>query len=152
MRSLVGLAASFLLSMLATQLYATPGASEVLDQEEIQAIEARISQAEPRYQCFLYAKLVHDVTEESLHQYSAGNAKKAAGMLRKIQQLAQKISDTVTRKDKRLKKAQLLLHKTSFRLSELLRSSRYQDRALVEQTLSEVRQAEEQAMMQVFSN
>ena len=152
MRSLVGLAASFLLSMVATQLYAASRASDALDQQEIQAIEARISQAEPRYQCFLYAKLVSDVTQASVEQYAAGNTKKAAGLLRKIQQLAQKIGNTVTRKDKRLKKAELLLHNTSFRLRELLRSSNYQDRALVEQTLAEVNQADHKAIMQVFSN
>ncbi|MFP5207876.1 MAG: hypothetical protein ACLGRW_01155 [Acidobacteriota bacterium] len=152
MPSLVGLAASFLLSIVATQLYAAPRASQTLDQVEIQAIEARISQAEPRYQSFLYAKLVNDVTEASLQQYTAGNVSKAAGLLRKIQQLARRIQNTVTRKDKQLKKAELLLRNTSFRLSALLRSSSYQDRALVEQTLAEVRQAEQKAMLQVFSN
>ena len=152
MPSFVGLAASFLLSIVATQLYAAPRASQTLDQVEIQAIEARISQAEPRYQSFLYAKLVNDVTEASLQQYTAGNVSKAAGLLRKIQQLARRIQNTVTRKDKQLKKAELLLRNTSFRLSALLRSSSYQDRALVEQTLAEVRQAEQKAMLQVFSN
>jgi len=152
MRSSVGLAASLLLSMAMTQVYASSRNTEPIDQEAIQAMEAKISQAEPRYQCFLYARLVDQVTEVSVKQYAAGDVKKATGLLKKVQQLAQKIERTVTRKDKRLKNAELLLHNTSFRLTQLLHSSSYPDREVVAQTLAQVNQAERKALIQVFGN
>jgi hypothetical protein len=56
----------------------------------------------------------------------------------------------VTENDKRLKNAEILLRRTAFRLTEMLHSSSFEDRALVEQTLTQVNQAESEAMMQVF--
>jgi hypothetical protein len=71
-------------------------------------------------------------------------------MLKQIQQLAHKIHLSLAEDDKRLKNAEILLRQTSFRLTEMLRSSSYEDRPLVEQTLAQVNQARDEAMMQVF--
>ncbi|MGA8779912.1 MAG: hypothetical protein WB567_04140, partial [Terracidiphilus sp.] len=53
--------------------------------------------------------------------------------------------------DKRLKNAEILLSHTAFRLTEMLHSSSLDDQALVKQTLAQVNQAQNEAMMQVFS-
>ena len=120
------------------------------DQQTIQALEAKVIQAQPKDQCFLYAELVHEMTEVSLRQYAAGDVDKATGLLKEIQQFAHKIHLSVAGNDKRLKNAEILLRHTAFRLNEMLHSSSFEDRALVEQTLSQVNQAESEAMMQVF--
>jgi hypothetical protein len=52
--------------------------------------------------------------------------------------------------DKRLKNAEILLSNTAFRLKEMLHASDYDDRPLVEKTLSQVNDAQNEAMMQVF--
>jgi hypothetical protein len=52
--------------------------------------------------------------------------------------------------DKRLKSAEMLLRHTAFRLNEMLHTSSFEDRTLVEQTLTQVNQAQNEAMMQVF--
>ena len=52
--------------------------------------------------------------------------------------------------NKRLKNAEILLRHTAFRLNEMLHATSFEDRPLVEQTLSQVNQAESEAMMQVF--
>jgi hypothetical protein len=52
--------------------------------------------------------------------------------------------------NKRLKNAQILLRHTSFRLGEMLHASSLEDRPLVEETLAQVNQAQNEAMMQVF--
>jgi hypothetical protein len=52
--------------------------------------------------------------------------------------------------DKRLKNAEILLNHTAFRLTEMLHASNYEDRPLVQQTLTQVNQAQSEAMMQVF--
>jgi hypothetical protein len=123
---------------------------ENFDQQTIEALEAKIEQARPRERCFLYADLVHQMTEVSLRQYSAGDVNKASGLLRQVQKFADKIHLSVAENDKRLKNAEILLRRTAFRLTEMLHSSSFEDRALVEQTLAQVNRAESEAMMQVF--
>lgn len=123
---------------------------KLFDQQTIDALTAKVNQAAPREQCFIYAEIVHQMTEVSLRQYAAGDVDKATGMLKQIQQFAHKIHLSLAGNDKRLKNAEILLRHTAFRLNEMLHSSSYEDRALVEQTLAQVNAAENEAMMQVF--
>jgi len=123
---------------------------KIPDQQSINALEAKLSQAQPREQCFLYAELVHQMTEFSLRQYSAGDVENANRLLVRIQQFANKIHLSVAEDNKRLKNTEILLRHTAFRLSEMLHNSSYEDRPLVQQTLAQVNQAETEAMMQVF--
>ena len=123
---------------------------KIPDQQTITALEARASTAQPREQCFLYAELVHDMIEVSLRQYAAGEPEKASGLLKKAQDLAHKIHLAIADDNKRLKNAEILLRHTAFRLTEMLHSTASEDRPLVQQTLSEVNQAQSEAMLQVF--
>jgi hypothetical protein len=123
---------------------------KVPDQQTMDALEARASQAQPREQCFLYAELVHDMIEVSLRQYAAGDAEKATGLLKRAQELTHKIHLALSDDNKRLKNAEILLRHTAFRLTELLHTSEFEDRPLVQETLSQVNQAQTEAMMQVF--
>ncbi|HUA93732.1 MAG TPA: hypothetical protein VL991_14260 [Terracidiphilus sp.] len=124
--------------------------SKAPDQQSIEALEARASQAQPREQCFLYAQLVHQMTELSVKQYAEGNVEGASGLLKKIQLVAQKIHLSLANNDKRLKNAEILLNHTAFRLNEMLHASNYEDRQLVQQTLAQVNNAQNEAMMEVF--
>jgi len=123
---------------------------KIPDQQTINALELRANQAQPREQCFLYAELVHQMIEFSLRQYAAGDSEKATGLLKRAQELAHKIHLALSDDNKRLKNAEILLRHTAFRLTEMLHSSASEDRPLVQQTLSEVNQAQNEAMMQVF--
>jgi len=123
---------------------------KIPDQQTINALELRANQAQPREQCFLYAELVHEMIEYSARQYAAGDAEKATGVLKRAQELLRKIHLTLSQDNKRLKNAQILLRHTAFRLTELLHSSDFQDRPLVQETLSEVNQAQNEAMLSVF--
>lgn len=120
------------------------------DEQSLAALEAKANQAQPREQCFLYAEIVHQMTELSLRQYAAGNFARADGLLKRIQTFAAKIHLSLARNDKRLKNAEILLSNTSFRLKEMLDASDYQDRPLVQQTLAKVDDAQDEAMLQVF--
>ena len=119
-----------------------------MDQETIAALEARIPQAQPREQCFLYAQLIHDMTEFSLKQYAAGDVDKANFLLKEIQSLTHKMH--LSAGDKRLKNAQILLRRTAFRLNEMLHNSSFEDRPLVEATLVQVNKAQDETMLEVF--
>lgn len=150
MRRLVSLAVASLLALAATATRAYSPDEKTAGPESIAALEARIRQAQPREQCYLYAELIHEMTEFSLRQYAQGNTDKASQLLLEIQQLAAKLHLSVGDNDKRLKNAQILLRHTAFRLSEMLHSSSYEDRPLVQQTLAQVSKAETEAMLQVF--
>jgi hypothetical protein len=123
---------------------------KVFDQQSIDALAARVSLAQPREQCFLYAQLVHEMTEFSLRQYAAGDVDKATSLLKQVQQLSRKIHLSMGNDDKRLKNAQILLRHTAFRLTEMLHNSASEDRPLVAETLAQVNEAQTEAMMQVF--
>ena len=150
MRKAVPFTAFLVLTVTAIPLRASSFDSVPPDQQSIDALEARALQAEPREQCFLYAQVVHQMTELSIRQYAAGDSGKAAGLLKQIQQFSKKIHFALGRNDKRLKDAELLLDHTAFRLGEMLHSSTVDDQALVQETLAEVNQAENAAMMKVF--
>jgi hypothetical protein len=123
---------------------------KTFDQDSINALQAKILQAQPREQCFLYAELVHEMTEFSVHQYATGDGDKAAGLLKQVQQLAHKIHLSVSDDNKRLKNAEILLRHTAFRLNEMLHNSSLEDQPLVAETLAQVNQAQNEAMLQVF--
>jgi len=123
---------------------------KIPDQQSIDALALKASQAQPREQCFLYAELVHQMTEFSVRRYAAGDVEKAADLLKQIQQLAHKIHLSLGEDNKRLKSAEILLRHTAFRLTEMLHSSSFEDQTLVAQTLAQVSQAQNEAMLQVF--
>ena len=77
---------------------------------------------------------------------------KATSLLKRIQTLTQKIHLSMADNDKRVKNAEILLNHTAFRLGEMLHSSSFEDRPLVQETLSDVNQAQNEAMLQVFHN
>ena len=150
MRSVVLIAALMAVDATGSPLCASSFDSQPADAQTIAALEARASQAQPREQCFLYAQIVHQMTELSLREYSAGDVDHATSLLKRIQSFAQKIHLSVAVNDKRLKNTELLLSHTAFRLNEMLHSSSYDDRPLVQETLSQVNQAQNEAMMTVF--
>jgi hypothetical protein len=150
MRSLIPLAVPALLIALALPARAAGLDDKPFDQLSIDALQLRASQAQPREQCFLYAELVHEMTEFSLRQYAMGNFDKANELLRQVQQLSRKIHLSLADDNKRLKNAEILLRHTAFRLNEMLHSSSSEDRPLVAETLAQVNQVQNQAMLEVF--
>lgn len=123
---------------------------KVIDQQSIADLEARIPQAQPREQCFLYAELIHQMTEFSLKQYAAGDVDKANALLKEIQLVTHKLHLSMADNDKRLKNTEILLRHTAFRLNDLLHNSNSEDRPLVQETLAQVNKAQSEAMLEVF--
>jgi len=124
--------------------------NKIPDQQSINALEAKASLAQPREQVFLYAELVHQMTELSVRQYAAGDVEKAAELLRQVQRLTHKIHLSVADDNKRIRNAEILLRHTAFRLNEMLHSSSFEDQSLVAETLAGVNQVQSEAMLQVF--
>lgn len=150
MRSQACSAILLAIATVAVPAFASSPDDKAIDQQTIAALEARIPQAQPREQCFLYAELIHQMTEFSMKQYAAGDVDKATDMLKQIQNLTHKLHLSMADNDKRLKNAEILLRHTAFRLTEFLHNSSSDDRPVVEATLAQVNRAESETMLQVF--
>jgi hypothetical protein len=150
MRSIARSITVLAFAALAIPAFASSPDDKMIDQETIAALEARIPGAQPREQCFLYAELIHQMTEFSMKQYAAGDTDKATDLLKQIQNVTKKLHLTMADNDKRLKKAEILLRHTAFRLTEFLHSSSSDDREVVQDTLAQVNRAESETMLQVF--
>ena len=138
------------IAALAVPAFASSPDDKPIDQESIAALQARINQAQPREQCFLYAELIHQMTEFSLKQYAAGDVEKATDLLKEIQTVTHKMHLSVAENDKRLKNAEILMRHTAFRLTEMLHNSSSEDRPLVAATLAQVNKAQSETMLEVF--
>jgi hypothetical protein len=150
MQSKAKLALFVLLSLATLPACASSYDDKPIDQQTIDVLKAKALVAQPRDQCFLYAEIVHQMTELSLRQSAAGDQDKATALLKNIQEFTHKIHLSVPNDNKRLKDAELLLRHTAFRLNEMLHTSSFEDRPLVAETLAQVSQAQTEAMMQVF--
>src|SRR3954452_1910950 len=150
MRSLVLSASVIAIAALAIPACASSPDAKPIDQQTISALEARIPTAQPREQAFLYAELIHQMTEFSMKQYAAGDTDKATDLLKQIQNVTKKLHLSMAENNKRLKNAEILLRHTAFRLTEFLHNSSSDDRDVVEATLSQVNKAESETMLEVF--
>jgi hypothetical protein len=146
-------ATTLVVSVFALNLSSIPAFAideRIADPQAMAALILKADQAQPREQCFLYAELVHQMTELAGQQYSAGEDDHASATLRLIQQYAEKIHMGMANDAKKVKNAEELMRHTSFRLNGILNSASYEDRQLLQSTLKQLEQVQTELMMQVF--
>ena len=135
-------------------LLPAPGAfgadEKIPDAQTLVALESRASQATPRDQCFLYAELVHDMTELAGRQLAAGNIEEASSTIHSVQEYAAKIHMGVANDSKKLKNAEILMRHTAFRLKDILSGASLDDRPTLNATLKQLDQVQAEMMLQVF--
>ena len=115
-------------------------------------LEQRASQANPREQCFLYAELVHTMTEKAGKEIADGDIEKANVTLKQINLFAHMIHVNLAKDTKRLKDAEMLMHHTTYRLAEYLHLVNGEDKATVQATLKQLDQVNDELLTQVFSH
>lgn len=123
---------------------------KIPDMQVLMALEQRANQAPAKEQCFLYAELVHQMTELAGHQLSSGDIEHASITLKNIQEYAGKIHMGVANDSKRLKTAEILIRHTAFRLKDILSSASLEDRPTLDATLKQLDQVQAEMMLQVF--
>jgi hypothetical protein len=121
-------------------------------QQAIAQLEERASQANPREQCFLYAQIVHTMTEQAGQQIANGDTEQAAVTLKQINKYAGLIHLNLGRNAKRLKDAEELIHNTTYRLAECLHLVSGPDKATVQDTLKQLDQVNDELLTQVFAH
>lgn len=122
-----------------------------LDEQQLVQLEQRAEQANPRDQCYLYTELVAVMTDLAGRQLRDGDPDRASITFKKITKYAELIQANLTRDTKRLKNAEKLMHDTTYRLNQYLRSASFEDRPTLQATLKQLNQVQTQLLTQVFS-
>ncbi|MGA1983285.1 MAG: hypothetical protein ABSG84_12570 [Acidobacteriaceae bacterium] len=121
-------------------------------QQALAQLEERANQANPREQCFLYAQIVHTMTEQAGQQIANGDTEQAAATLKQVNHYAGLLHLNIARNAKRLKDAEELIHNTTFRLAECLHLVSGPDKATVQDTLKQLDQVNDELLTQVFAH
>jgi len=139
---------AFLLTLTCARAFAID--ERIADPEAMAALMARAEQAQPKEQCFLYAEIVHQMTELAGQQLNSGDGDHASATLKLVQKYAEKIHMGVAEDAKKLKNAEQLVQHTSYRLNDILNAASYDDRQVLQVTLKQLEQVQTELMMQVF--
>jgi hypothetical protein len=113
-------------------------------------LQEKADQSQPRDRCFLYAELINKLTDLAGQQFNSGDSAKASETLKLVQRDAEMIRVDVADDSKKLKNAEVLMQRTSFRLTGILNEASYEDRQVLEATLKQLNRVQAQLMMQVF--
>jgi len=133
-------------------LHAAADKIAMLDEQQLMQLEQRAEQANPRDQCFLYTELVSAMTDLAGRQMRDGNPDRASATLQKVAKYAKLIQMNLSRDTKRLKNAEQLMHRTTYKLNEYLHSASYEDRPTLQATLKQLNQVQSEILTQVFSH
>jgi hypothetical protein len=137
-------------SLSLTSLFAS---ASVLDDSPaaLATLQVKADHAPPRDRCFLYATLVSRMTDLAGNQFNSGDPGQASETLKAVQQYAEKIHTDVVDDSKKLRDAELLMRRASFRLQDILSEASYEDRETLQATLKQLNQVQTQLMTQVFT-
>lgn len=124
----------------------------ILTPEALAQLELRASEANPREQCFLYTELVHSMTIKAGKEISDGDDEQAAVTLKQVNHYAHLIHINLARDTKRLKDAQVLMHRTTYRLGQFMHLVSGDDKQSVQDTLKQLDQVNEELLTQVFQH
>lgn len=134
----------------AASLRAATVDKNLTDEQAISQLEQRAQQANPRDQCFLYTELVSAMTDLAGKQMLDGDTDHASALLKKISHYADLIHLDMSANTKKLKNAQMLMHRTSYRLNEYIRQASVEDQATLKATLKQLDQVQDELLAQVF--
>ena len=141
-----------LLLTFAVPVFASSIDESLPDAQTLIRLETQAQEANPREQCFLYAALVHTMTEIAGKQMLDGNIDQASATLRKVEHYALLIHLGLARDTKRLKNTELLMHHTTYRLNEYLHQASGEDQATLKSTLKELDHVHDELLAQVFNH
>jgi hypothetical protein len=120
------------------------------DAHELADLQAKAEVASPNEQPYIYAELVHSMTEIATEQFQAGNEQQASVSLRAAQKYAGKIHMNLLRDARKLKNAEILIRHAAFRLKELMTGASVDDRPTLEATIDQLNQVQQEMMSQIF--
>lgn len=146
----------FFIPILFCALVAPPARAAIDDSvpapEFIAQLELRAAAAKPREQCFLYAQLVHSMTQLAGKQFTDGDIEQASATLKKINHYAQLIHMDLAKDTKKLKDSELLMQHTTSRLGMYIHQASSDDQATLKATLTQLDHVHDELLTQVFAH
>jgi len=120
------------------------------DAQQLAELQARAAAATPRDQPWLYAELVHSMTDIATEQLQQGQDQQANDSLRAAESYANRIHVNLLHDAKRLKNAEILIRHTAFRVREMMMGASLNNRPVLEATLHRLNQVQSEMLVQVF--
>ena len=122
-----------------------------LDGATLLQMEQRADAAEPREQCYMFAEVLHGLTELAGRQIAAGDEQEAASTLTHIDSVAAKMEKASAGNAKRLKNAELLLEHITRRLTDMAHVASSEQRMATQAALQQVDHLHTQVLAVLFS-
>jgi hypothetical protein len=114
------------IQLIVTSAYA-PASGRGDNPTALSALQIKADRAQPRDRCFVYAELVSRMTDLAGRQFNSGDSVQASQTLKLVQRYAEQIRVGVADDSKKMKDAEVLTQRTSFRLKDILSEASYED-------------------------
>jgi len=144
--------AALLLLLALPSARAFSSSDELLDPAALADLQSRAEHAQAREQCFLYTELVHNYVEVAGKQLAAGDIDEAKASLNRVQTFADLVHKVLAKDTKRVKNAEMLMHLTTFHLTQLMHLISSEDEAFVQATLKKLDKLHDELLAQVFAH
>ena len=122
-----------------------------LDAAALLQMEQRAEAAQPRDQCYMFAEVLHGLTELAGRQIAAGDDGDANTTLTQIDSVAMKMEKSSAANAKRLKNAELLLEHITRRLTDMAHVASSDQRGATQTALQQVNRLHTQVLAMIFS-
>jgi hypothetical protein len=122
-----------------------------LDQIALTQMEQRAEAAQPRDQCYMFAEVLHGLTELAGRQMAAGDDLDADVTLNHMDSVAAKMQNASAGKAKRLKNAEMLLDHITRRLTDMAHIASNTERTSMQSTLQAVNRLHTQVLNAIFA-
>lgn len=122
-----------------------------LDAAALTQMEQRAEAAQPRDQCYMFAEVLHGLTELAGRQIAAGDDTDANATLSHIDSVATKMEKASAANAKRLKNAEMLLEHITRRLTDMAHVASMDQRNATQIALKQINQLHTQVLAVIFS-
>jgi hypothetical protein len=122
-----------------------------LDSATLLQMEQRAETAQPRDQCYMFAEVLHGLTELAGRQIAAGDEENAATTLTRLDSVAQKMEKSSAANAKRLKNAEMLLEHITRRLTDMAHVASADQRSATQAALKNIDHLHTQVLAVLFS-
>ena len=122
-----------------------------LDAAALLQLEQRADIAQPRDQCYMFAEVLHGLTELAGRQIAAGDDQDASTTLTHIDSVAAKMQRVSATNAKRLKNAELVLEHVTRRLNDMAHVVSNGQRSAMQTTMQCIDHLHTQVLAVIFS-
>ena len=122
-----------------------------LDAAALMQMEQRADAAQPRDQCWMFAEVLHGLTELAGRQIAAGDDQDATSTFTHMDSVAEKMQKASAANAKRLKNAEMLLEHITRRLTDIAHIAPSDQRNTMQATLQCVDHLHTQVLAVLFS-